>query len=94
MSSRQLDEMMEEKADRNLASHLGISYEELGELSWTIDTNESKDGLIYEYIVTFDESSPAEILEKISGIDLKGRYVYISPPDFENSDGHYDEEYL
>ncbi len=79
MSNRQYEEMIEEQGDRNLASSLGITYDELCELQWDIDTNESNDGLIYEYIITFDEDSPNEILEKIIGIDLEGRYVYLQP---------------
>lgn len=55
MSNRQLEEMQEKLANQKLASVLGISYDELRELEWDIDTNESDDGLIYKYIVTFSE---------------------------------------
>ncbi len=57
MSNRQLEEMQEKLANQKLASELGISYDDLLELEWDIDTNESDDGLIYEYIVTFSEES-------------------------------------
>ncbi len=87
MSSRQLEEIQEEAANNQLANKLGISYDELSELQWSTDTNESNDGLIYEYVITFDESSPIEILEKINGIDLEGRYVYLSP-----WDDYYEED--
>lgn len=87
MSSRQLEEIQEEAANNQLANKLGISYDELSELQWTTDTNESNEGLIYEYVITFDESSPIEILEKIDGIDLKGRYVYLLP-----WDDYYEED--
>lgn len=92
MSSRQLEEMQEEAANKQLADNLGISYDELSELQWSTDTNESNDGLIYEYVITFDESSPIEILEKIDGIDLEGRYVYLLPWELYSEDDYYEED--
>ncbi len=74
MSNRQLEEMQEEAFDRKLAVELGISYEELCELEWDIDTNESDDGLVYSYIVTFSDSSPKDILDKVDGLE-DGRVV-------------------
>lgn len=68
MSSRQLEEMQEEQAYRNIAEELGITYEELCQLDFEIDTNESNDGLVYEHIITFSDSSPQEILDKINGL--------------------------
>ena len=50
MSNRQLEEMQEELVNQKLASELGISYDELLELEWDIDTDESNDGLIYGYM--------------------------------------------
>jgi hypothetical protein len=44
---------------------LGISYDELCQLEWDVDTNESSDGLIYDYIYTFRDDSNLEILKKI-----------------------------
>ncbi|MFG1488201.1 hypothetical protein ABMA58_02995 [Oceanospirillum sp. HFRX-1_2] len=44
MSSRQLEGIQEEQRGKKLASLLGIDYEELAELTWDIDTNESNDG--------------------------------------------------
>lgn len=69
MSSRQLEEMQEEQADRNIAEELGITYEELCQLDFEIDTNESSDGLVYEHIITFSDDSPQEILNKLSGLE-------------------------
>lgn len=69
MSSRQLEEIQEERANREIANEIGITYEELCQLDWDIDKNESNDGLIYEYIITFSEDSPKEILDKIHGLE-------------------------
>jgi hypothetical protein len=33
--------MLEEQSDKELASILGISYDELCQLEWDVDTNES-----------------------------------------------------
>ena len=69
MSSRQLEEMQEEQAERAIAEELGITYEELCQLDYEMDTNESSDGLVYEHIITFSDDSPEEILGKISGLE-------------------------
>ena len=69
MSSRQLEEMQQEQAERAIAEELGITYEELSQLSYDIDTSESNEGLIYEHIITFSDDSPQEILDKISGLE-------------------------
>lgn len=69
MSNRQLEEMQEEEANRTIASELGITYEEFCELDYDIDSNESSDGLVYDYVLTFSDDSSEEILKKISGLD-------------------------
>ncbi|MFU2510258.1 hypothetical protein [Pseudoalteromonas sp. ASV78] len=69
MSSRQLEEMQQEQAERAIAEELGITYEELSQLSYDIDTSESNEGLIYEHIITFSDDSPQEILDKITGLE-------------------------
>jgi hypothetical protein len=68
VSKRKYEEMLEEQSDKELASILGISYDELCQLEWDVDTNESSDGLIYDYIYTFRDDSNLEILKKIQGI--------------------------
>lgn len=45
-----------------VAKILGITAEQ-AEQYVTIDTNESDDGLIYNYIAVFDEATPSEVLE-------------------------------
>lgn len=84
-------EMQQTKDDERLAKILGISYGELLELDHEIDTDESSDGLIYNYIVEFSDDAPKEILDKINGLEDRKR-VWIAPWEFENSD-YYDEQY-
>ncbi|WP_025144521.1 hypothetical protein [Pedobacter jeongneungensis] len=74
MSSRQLDELNEEKRDRSIAEELGISYDELGETNFEIETDNSEDGFIYGYYVVFKDGSSQEVLDKIDG--LEGNRVY------------------
>lgn len=69
MSNRQLDEIQEEETNKELASDLGISYEDFCELDYVIDTNESSDGLVYSHVITFLDNSPQEILNKIENLD-------------------------
>lgn len=69
MSSRQLEEIQEDQGNREIASEIGITYEELCELDFEIDSNESSDGLIYEHIITFSEDSPQVVLDKITGLE-------------------------
>ncbi len=90
VSKRKYEEMLEEQSDKELASILGISYDELCQLEWDVDTNESSDGLIYDYIYTFRDDSNLEILKKIQGIDIEGRYVYLQPWEFESD--YYESE--
>lgn len=89
MSSRELEEGMDTKADEKLASALGLSVEELNQLDYETYTNESDDGLIYEHVVHISESSPHEILSKINGLSSRN-YVHLQPYELEN-DAYEDE---
>lgn len=91
MSNRQLEEEMEENSNRQLAAVLGLSADELDQLEYEIHTNESNDGLIYEYVVHFHESSPQDILSKINGLS-PGNYAYLQPYELETDP--YDEELI
>lgn len=51
-----------EQSSEKLAQELGISVEDV-DAYVTITTNESNDGLVYDYLATFDPSTPREILE-------------------------------
>lgn len=87
MSNPQLEEMQEKLFHEKLAAEFGITYDELLQSEWDIDTNESDDGLIYEYIVTFNKESPRKILDKIQGIDnyvvRLSSSIFDTPDDFE-----------
>jgi hypothetical protein len=86
-----LIQRMDETDEEQLAHKLGITHEELVQLNHTIDTEESEDGVIYNYIVSFDPNSPEEILDKVKG--LQGAYtLYMSPWEFEG-DYYYEEQY-
>ncbi len=85
-------EMQLQNRDRHLADLLGISYDELTELEYEIETDESKDGLIYNYRVEFDiDNSPIRILQKIKNLE-DGSRVYLQPWDLEK-DYDYEEQY-
>lgn len=51
-----------------LAAELGITDEDLESLVWDTQENSSDDGLIYDFVLTFDKSCPPEILEIIEGL--------------------------
>jgi len=89
MSNIQLEEMQEEYSNKQLASYIGITFEDLCELEWDIDTNESNDGLIYEYIIEFQEGCSEEILDKIEELE-DGRIIRLPPWVF--ADDSYENE--
>ena len=82
MSNAQLEDIQDEFRNMKLASILGISFDDLCELDWEIGTNESNDGLIYEYIIEFDENCPKDILVKIDGLE-DGFTIRIPPWEFD-----------
>src|SRR5882672_6601783 len=84
-------ERMEQEDDRSLAKKLGITYEELIQLNHTIDTEESKDGLVYNYIVSFDDDAPRHILDKVKGLDGNNT-VWLAPWEL-GEDDYYEEQY-
>lgn len=88
--SDRIIEMQQQKGDEQLAKRLGISYDELMQLDHRVDTDESKEGLIYGYIIRFDNNAPREILDKVIG--LQDDYVYLAPWDL-GYDDYYEEEY-
>ena len=85
-------EMQEQESDRHLADLLGITYDELTELDYELETDESEDGLVYNYRVEFDiGNSPTNILQKIKNLE-DGCRVYLHPWDLEQ-DYDYEEQY-
>lgn len=86
-----LIERMEESDDEQLAHKLGITHDELLQLNHRIDTEESEDGVIYNYIISFDQNSPKEIISRIKGLD-RSNTVWLTPWEYEG-DYYYDEQY-
>ncbi len=85
-------EMQEQESNRHLADLLGITYDELTDLDYEIVTDESKDGLVYNYRIEFDtDNSPKNILQKIKNLE-DGCRVYLQPWDLEQ-DYDYEEQY-
>lgn len=89
MSNRQLEEIMDDNSNLQMASVLGLSVDELQQLDYDVDTNESDDGLLYEYVVHFKKSSPTELLRKIDGL-TSSNCVHLQPYEFE--DDPFDED--
>lgn len=85
------EHFLEEQEDHyiRLAEALGISWEELLSLNYEVTANVSKDGMIYGYIVTFDQANDEDLLDKISGIN-SNLTVNLSPWVLERS---ADDEY-
>lgn len=71
-----------------LAAELGITDDDLELLEWETLENSSDDGLPYDYVLTFDESCPPEILEKIDNLD-EDRTIRVGVNAFDNP--HPDE---
>lgn len=89
--SERMIEMQQENDDRNLAKKLGITYDELLQLDHQIDTEESNDGHVYNYILKFSNDAPKEILDKIIGIDDQ-RQVWLAPWELDNIE-YYEEQF-
>ncbi|WOE77514.1 hypothetical protein RZO07_19600 [Pseudomonas protegens] len=65
-----------------VARALGISEEDVDNYV-TIDTNESDDGLVYNYIAVFSDSTPREVLEA-AGVGEDDLSVELSVNIFDN----------
>ncbi|AZA74766.1 hypothetical protein [Chryseobacterium indoltheticum] len=75
MSNQQLDDLNQERADRELADLLGINYDELSELEYTHGTDESNEGMVYSNYVEFNPEVGKEILKKIN-LDSNNTFYY------------------
>ncbi len=84
---------IEKLEDRNidLSNILEIAFEELEELNYIIEVDESTDGLIYGYGIEFQEGSPQEILSKIERLE-DGCRVHLQPGELE-SEYDYEEQF-
>lgn len=67
-NNQSLPNIMQTQQQSSLALELGISESDLGQLNYDVQANKSNDGLIYDYILTFDDACPPEILKKIEGL--------------------------
>jgi len=85
-SKEPLYELYQQKEDKKLAELLGITYDELKQTEWHIETHESNDGDFYGYVVYFDKKSPKRILNKIKGFDKKSYIVLIDSYIFEDEE--------
>lgn len=85
-------EMQQIKDDTLLAEKLGLTYEELEETDWHIERDESRDGLLYQYIVYFHDG-PKHILQKIIGLNSDNQ-VWLDAYEMDNDDydNYYDYE--
>ncbi len=84
-------EIQEKEAGERIAKILDISFFDLVELEYEIETDESKDGLVYSYRIVFSEDSPKEILDKINRLE-DGRTVYLEPWELDE-EYDYDEQF-
>jgi hypothetical protein len=84
-------EIQEKEAGERIAKILDISFYDLVELEYEIETDESKDGLIYNYRIEFSEDSPKEILAKIDRLE-DGCRVHLEPWELD-SEYDYDEQF-
>lgn len=84
-------EMQGQEDDKRIAKILEISYDDLFELKYEIETDQSKDRLINNYRIEFSKDSPKEILEKISRLE-DGCRVYLQPWELDE-EYDYDEQF-
>jgi hypothetical protein len=86
-------ELQQQKEDTKLAERLGITYDELCETDWHMEAEESRDGLLYGYVVYFHHG-PKEILKKIKGLNSDNQ-VWFSPFDFDDDEYYdYEDQYI
>lgn len=76
-------DQIEAKRNKRLADLLGITDDELEQISYEIDVDQSDDGLVYSHIVRFDGDNDPAIMSKIVGLN-SGSYVSLSPWDLDD----------
>jgi len=76
-------DQIESQKDRRLAELLGITENELEQIAYEIHRDQSKDGLLYGYIVQLADSNDPSIMAKINGL-TSGSYVSLSQWDLDN----------
>jgi len=53
---------------KRLALEFDLTFDEMSALFYEVDTNESEDGMTYNYIIQFNDDCDKEILSKIDGL--------------------------
>lgn len=66
-----------------LANLLGITEDELELIAYEINGDYSSDGMLYGYVVQFDNDNDPSIMAKIAGL-ISGSYVNLSQWDWED----------
>lgn len=88
----QWEEELLERAEaplrKELAERLNLRSEELNELCWEVNVDQSKDGLIYGYFVNFADYTDPEVLERLGAEDGT---VYLEHS-YANESDYYDYE--
>jgi hypothetical protein len=84
-------QMQQVLEDTRLAEKLGLTYDELEETDWHIETESSRDGLVYGYVVCFDGNSPQHILNKVVGLNSDNK-VWLDASDIDDDENYYDYE--
>lgn len=74
---------IESQKNSRLANLLGITEDELEQIAYDIDGDYSNDGLLYGYVVRFDDDNDPTIMAKIDGL-ISGSYVSLSQWDLED----------
>ncbi|WP_063337615.1 MULTISPECIES: hypothetical protein [unclassified Marinomonas] len=74
---------IEVQKNYRLANFLGITEDELEQITYDIDGDYSNDGLLYGYTVRFDDDNDPSIMAKINGL-TSGSYVSLSQWDLED----------
>ena len=67
MKDIMIDNLNDER-DKKIAELLGLTFDELSDLDYSFETDESEDGLIYNYRIEFAKNSSKRILKKIKKI--------------------------
>lgn len=76
-------DQIEAQKNCRLANLLGVTEDELEQIVYEIEGNYSNDGLLYGYIVRFDDNNDPSIMAKINSL-TSGSYVRLSQWDLED----------
>lgn len=80
-----IDSYHEEKRNRKVAKLLGIEPSDLEDVEYEIETHSSKDGMVYEYEICFDDDTDEGFFSSIS-LKREGNSYFIQATDYENNE--------